>query len=1109
MSSKAKRKRRNASAGQATSAAHGGGGDRQTAQARVTMQAQAALDIGDVQQAVAICERAMAEGEEQTEAAVGLGEIYLQQDQPDRALEPLREACRQRPEDVSVMGKVADALMRLGRWSEAAEMLDRAVTLQPGQYSLRWQLMDCLFHAGRWNDALNMAGATLDDDSIPPGNLAQCASLLGRHRQLELAERCLRTSLEREESPSIMAELALVLQKRGQLSESLALFQQAMNGGATHPVARMGYATTLARLGDIEGACDAFRQAMNDATDEAVQMDAHQGLLFNLHYLPSPDRKELFEEHVRWGRNHAPAGMARQEHDRDLSPNRRLRIGYVSPDFRAHSVAWFFESILDGRDQEQVEVFCYSDLSQEDSVTQRLKDKCDAFQNVAGWSDGFLAERIDADGIDILVDLAGHTQNGRPRVLALKPAPVEVTYLGYPDTTGIEAVDYRLTDEWADPPENQEFCVEELAYMPEGFLCYRPQDNAPAVTEPPMGSNGYVTFGSFNNGRKITPLVCGLWAQVLHANEGSRLLLKFPGGDDPQCRQRILDDFETLGIDPSRIELYGKVPAAEHLAMYSRVDVALDTYPYHGTTTTCEALWMGVPVVTLAGELHASRVGLSIMTRLGLGVLVATSPEEYVLRASALANDPEALRQLRTSMRDRMRASGLCDPQRFCRDLQDVYRAMWHRYCASQGVDVDSQTPPTQPQPQNPNGISTDHERIPAESPAAADDNAPLGRLEEMAVLADGLWCLGRSREACMYAIEGLQKQISTKQQPDLPAELLEQWRSTSARTFFVEMLVSSLSTSSFFARDNYRKLLDVWVSLDETSGEAKLRRALLAMYEADRAGQAIPAEAIQWLTEASETLEDPRAAEALKLASGKGEDLVLPWEQEATIVLEPRIQNGWTYMTLELGDGAEPELPLWRDLIQPGMRVLDIGAGAGWYSLSAALRVGPEGQVLAVDPDEQTVARLERSAEDLESMNVLQAAVSDSCCDGELANGRSVTLMHVDAISAQLGGVDLIRLNARQQERAVLQGAEQTNAQTSPMWLVEYRPGQPERDITADLQAAGYRLWVWSSGRGCLRAWQPEMEIWHPRPYLLACRDEQVETLRELVPVDDATAND
>jgi len=290
---------------------------------------------------------------------------------------------------------------------------------------------------------------------------------------------------------------------------------------------------------------------------------------------------------------------------------------------------------------------------------------------------------IGDDGIDILVDLAGHTSGNRLGVFARKPAPIQVTYLGFPDTTGMKQIDYRLTDELADLPEAQNFHTEKLVFLPEGFLCYKPPGYAPPVAPLPAIETGCFTLGSFNNNCKIQPDMMRLWAQILRAKEESRLLLKFGGGDDQAVRGHYLRQFEQMGIAPERVEICGRKATIEHLKMYGQVDIALDTFPYNGTTTTCEAMWMGVPTVSLVGKSHSSRVGLSLLSRVGLGDFAAHTPAEYVGKALAFSGELENLAKIRNFLRAMMFNSPLCDKKTFTRNLEAAYRKMWRTWCES------------------------------------------------------------------------------------------------------------------------------------------------------------------------------------------------------------------------------------------------------------------------------------------------------------------------------------------------------------------------------------------------------------------------------------------
>jgi len=388
-------------------------------------------------------------------------------------------------------------------------------------------------------------------------------------------------------------------------------------------------------------------------------------------------------EHRAWGEKASAAVSVPGSRDLDRDPARRLRIGYVSPDFRRHSVAYFFEALLAEHDPDAVEAVCYAHVPAPDPMTERLKGLAHEWHDIATLDDPALAEKIRGERIDILVDLAGHTAKNRLPVFVHKPAPIQVTYLGYPNTSGLARIDYRLTDAVADPPgDGDDLYAERLVRLDRCFLAYRPPPAAPAVSGLPSERIGRITFGSFNNNTKITPELIAVWSRILRELPTSRLLLKSGPFADRETRQRYLDLFAAEGIEPKRIRAFGYLPeVSDHLNFYANIDLALDTFPYNGTTTTCEALWMGVPVLTLAGPVHASRVGASLLTAVGIEDLIARDTDAYVGKAIGLASDPARLADLRSRLRPAMATSPLTDGAGLARAIENAYRRMWRKWC--------------------------------------------------------------------------------------------------------------------------------------------------------------------------------------------------------------------------------------------------------------------------------------------------------------------------------------------------------------------------------------------------------------------------------------------
>ena len=479
--------------------------------------------------------------------------------------------------------------------------------------------------------------------------------------------------------PGAYNNLGLALRDRGHLDEAIAAFRSAIDLKPNYPGAYSNLGNALVKKGLSAEAMAAFRQAL------AFQPGFHQArcnLLMAMNYDAASTPQSLFEEARLWNQLYASAfAHADTPHANDRNPERRLRIGYVSADFRKHASAHFLLPLFTHHDRHQVEIVCYAEGVRSDDITRRFQTLTQLWRSTTGLTDSQVAQRVREDQIDILVDLKLHSDLNRLLVFARKPAPVQVTWLGYPGTTGLTAMDYRLTDPYLDPPGIDEACYSETSIrLPDTFWCYDPLTDQPPVNNLPALANGWITFGSLNNFCKINDGVLRLWCQVLRQVDNSRLLLH---ADEGSHRQRTADRLTQLGVDSARLRFVGRVPLSEYRQLYSQIDIALDPFPYGGGTTTCDALWMGVPVVSLAGTTAVGRGGLSILNNTGLADLIATTPEDYVHISVALAHDLSRLADLRSTLRPRMQHSPLMDAPRFARNIETAYRQMWQKYCLS------------------------------------------------------------------------------------------------------------------------------------------------------------------------------------------------------------------------------------------------------------------------------------------------------------------------------------------------------------------------------------------------------------------------------------------
>ncbi len=663
-------------------------------------------------EAIPLLERAVAANPRDDDAHNNLALALESVGRVAEAEEHLREAVRLAPADGERHANLGALLRDAGRPAEAATLLEAAARRLPGHVGIHTNLgLACedLGAAPQAEAALRRAvelsprSATVQRNLglflAKRGDLVAAQPYLEAARRLgaadvevllhlgaghyavgetEAAEALFQSALAAEPSSTMAhVDLAAVCRDRGALAEALAHLETALALDPACAEAHGNLATCHLARGEHAAALASDDRAVELRPDDLTMRSRR---ISRLPYMAELTPTQVAADHRDWGRRlmRVVEPVARPRWDGAV--DRPIRVGYVSPDLRRHAVATFLEPILAAHDPTEVEVTCYSNVARPDPVTERLRALVPHWCDVASMDDEAAARQVVADGIDVLVDLAGHTARNRLPLFARCPAPVQVTYLGYATTTGLPAIDYRITDRWVDPEGFEPYSSERLWRLPSGWLCFPPPSEAGPVAPLPCIEAGHTTFGSFNNLAKVGPAVVELWAAVLHRVEGARLLLKNSSLRDPDTCGWVRDRFAAAGIDPARLELVGMTPTAEaHFALYHRVDIGLDPFPYAGGTTTCEALWMGVPVVTLAGDRSAARFGVSTLTVLGLEGLIGVDGDAYVALAAELAADRPRLADLRGSLRERMRASTLCRPTPFTRELEQAYRGMVER----------------------------------------------------------------------------------------------------------------------------------------------------------------------------------------------------------------------------------------------------------------------------------------------------------------------------------------------------------------------------------------------------------------------------------------------
>lgn len=590
----------------------------------------------------------------------------------------------------------ADALHMSGRlWLDGREdaetalpLLEQAVALDESPVSYRLTLGQCLCTLGRPRQALKTLGR------LPPENQdAEVAALMATayakagEDQHSLAAQRRAAELDPNETKHAIA-LARALLQRDQLTEAITVLQVSKDRNPKDTEVRVALGSMYVSMGDLGDAIDNFQQALEIDPDQPV---VHSNVVLYSQYL-DVDINELIRVGRKWDAIHCSPRMPTEPtYSNPPDPDRRLRIGYVSADFKWHAVAYFLKPLLDAHDRSEFEVFCYSNKTGVDSMGAAIRESSDHWREIADLDDQTVADMIRDDGIDILFELSGYCAFNRLTLFALRPAPVQIGWPGYPGSRYVESLDYWITDDIADPLDVPVTPgIGQPLRVDGGYHVFEPDPEAHIpVAPPPCERNSLVTFGSFNHQWKIQECTVALWSQVMHAVPESRLLLKAVGFDRKETVERYQRLFETAGIGRDRIRCLGGTHVKRrHFELYGQVDVALDPFPYHGTTTTCEAWWMGVPIVTLVGDRNASRVGASLSRQMGLDDWVANTPEEYVNIAVSASKDVKRLSDVRKGLRDRMRTSSLGDAGQTAMSYQSALRRAWQTWCQQQNEDV-------------------------------------------------------------------------------------------------------------------------------------------------------------------------------------------------------------------------------------------------------------------------------------------------------------------------------------------------------------------------------------------------------------------------------------
>jgi len=666
---------------------------------------------GQADRAEPLYRRVIAQEPQNGEALFLLGTILQASEQLAEACSLLERAVRIAPSNAAFLSSLGGVYRRLGKTREALGVLLKAIAHEPDFAEAILNLALTFDERGEQAAAGECYERVREVEPTLSPAIARLTSVKAGQREL-LTEAPAERVPEPDMNPAeLFMGLGVTLRSRGAVDHAAAWYRAALKLNPQSAYALTALGAIHAEAGRLDEAIVNFQHALeinphfhsargyldmaleqtgrHDETAAVHQAaialrpedpNAHSVRLFNMQFLPNVSASDILAEARAWNDRHArPLASRALPLKNDRSPERRLRVGYVSPDFKEHAMSRFTIPLLRHHDHQQFEIYCYSSAAEHSEETAIIRRASDVWREVGNLDDAALSVIIRRDKIDILVDLTMHLLGSRLLAFARRPAPIQICWLAYPGTTGLDAMDYRLSDPYLDPPgSNTDVYSEQTLRLPDSFWCYDPLTAVPEVSALPALEAGHITFGSLNHFRKVNDGVLRLWARVLNAVPASRLVLVAPEGG---ARDRVLMFFEAAGIKRDRIEFVGRCERLDYLARYQHIDIGLETLPYNGQTTSLDALWMGVPTVTLVGDTVVGRAGLCQSMNLGLPELVATTEDDYVGAAVSLASDLAHLSQLRQTLRARLQQSPLMDAPRFARNLESLYRDVWRRWC--------------------------------------------------------------------------------------------------------------------------------------------------------------------------------------------------------------------------------------------------------------------------------------------------------------------------------------------------------------------------------------------------------------------------------------------
>ena len=638
--------------------------------------------LGRIDEAENCCRRVLAIEPQHSEALLNLGNVLLYQGKHDEAVMHYESALQINPNNAGARCSLGNSLASVGRHDEAVVHYQAAIRLNPNIVETYYNLGNSLLAQKKYGEAVENYRHVL---RLNP-NYAEAYNNLGNaFKELgnsELAIDNYRNAISlKPDHATAYNNLSITLRAQGDMQTATDLAQRALQIQPNLHQAYFNLSNIRFAQLQIREAKVLLQRTLEIKPDLA---EAYCSLLMLMHYLPEYTAEDLYTAAKDWVKCLGTQKLLLQQPTNSLEPQRRLRIGYVSGDFYHHVVGRLVRKVLEQHDKSSFEIFCYYNHRKQDSLTAHLRESVDHWRNIIDNSDEDLAQQIRLDSIDILIDLSGHTKGNRLSTFALKPAPVQATWLGYFDTTGLTTMDYIIADRYTILQQEECFYTEKVVRLPNALYCYTPPEYPIIPSSPPALAEGKITFGCFNNPAKLNEAVIACWSRLLLLLPEAQLLLKYPMYANVDVRQRYQNLFSQNGIAPERILFAGSSSHDQYLSAYQEVDIGLDPYPFNGCGTTLDALWMGVPIINLSGNRYSGHMGESILTNCGLNEYVADTEDDYIAKAIALATDLPRLTELRSRLRTQLLNSPICDGQSFTRHLEIAYRSMWQTWCQTQ-----------------------------------------------------------------------------------------------------------------------------------------------------------------------------------------------------------------------------------------------------------------------------------------------------------------------------------------------------------------------------------------------------------------------------------------